>query len=259
MQHATGGSADDLLVGSSGNNTLMGGEGSDTYKFSGGWGTDTIEDDGSEGIDTLDFSAVTANLTVTIQADDKVSITDGTITLEDAEGIETIIGGSGSDVFTFENGAKILGTLDGGIGGANKLDYSLYTTAVTVDLAAGKAVAANITTTVAHFTNMTGGSDNDTLTGDAGANRLEGGAGNDVLKGGAGNDTLVGGTGDDTYVLTPGGGTETITEAVDAGTDTLDYSGYTTPIVWNVAGGPLPGVNTSTNVEKVILAPARMT
>ena len=53
--------------------------------------------------------------------------------------------------------------------------------------------------------------------------------------------------------FTPGGGTDTITEYADEGTDTLDYSAYTTPLVWNVGGGLLPGVNTPANVEKVVL------
>jgi len=54
-----------------------------------------------------------------------------------------------------------------------------------------------------------------------GADTLLGGAGADILNGGAGNDTMAGGTGDDSYV-TDGG--DTIVEAVNAGTDTVQSS-----------------------------------
>jgi len=253
VQHAIGGAGDDLLIGTSGDNQLTGGEGADTFQFADGWGADTITDYGIEGVDTLDFSAVTADLTVTIQADGAVSITDVTSTLDDVEGIDKISGGRGDNVFAFEDGAAFAGTLDGGTGGTNKLDYASFTTAVSVDLAAGTAVASGITTTIARFGAVTGGLGNDTLTGTDGVDHLEGGAGDDLLAGGAGDDQLAGGAGDDTYMITDGSGTETITEEPDAGTDTLDYSAWTTGMVWNVAGGSPPGVNSAENIERIVL------
>ncbi len=255
VQNAVGGSADDVFIGTSGNNRFSGRDGSDTYRFTEGWGTDTIEDDGTTGTDTLDFSGVTSDLTITIQADGKVTVTAGANTLEDAEGIDAIIAGSGSDVFKFENGARFDGALDGGTGGTNTLDFSQYVAAVVVDLAAGTAQASGTTTTISHFVDVTGGSAGDTLTGDANANRLEGRDGNDTLAGGQANDTLVGGSGDDTYVITADGGTETITELAGGGVDTLDYSSYTAGMQWTV-GGTLPGITGAANVEKAILAQA---
>ncbi|NLX96068.1 MAG: hypothetical protein GXY83_07820, partial [Rhodopirellula sp.] len=236
VQHAVGGSGDDLLIGSTGNNRLTGGEGSDTYKFSAGWAADTIEDYGILGTDTLDFSAVMSQLTVTIQADGKVSIVDDAgnpNTLEDAEIIENIILGSGNDTFVFESGSTFLGTLNGG-GGTNKLDYSAYETAVTVDLATGTAKASEVITSITNIRVIAGGSGDDILTGDSGVNRFEGGPGSDVLKGGAAIDTLVGGEGDDVYVMD--GGNDTIREAADGGFDTLDYSRSTGAISVNLAG-----------------------
>ena len=64
----------------------------------------------------------------------------------------------------------------------------------------------------------TGNTLNNVITGNSGNNTLTGDAGNDTLNGGTGTDTLIGGSGDDTYV-TDGG--DTITEAADAGTDTV--------------------------------------
>lgn len=62
-------------------------------------------------------------------------------------------------------------------------------------------------------------------TGNAVANTITGGAGNDVLDGGAGNDILIGGAGNDTYRLDVS--TDRVTEAANAGTDTVIYSGST--------------------------------
>ncbi len=65
--------------------------------------------------------------------------------------------------------------------------------------------------------NATGSTGNDTITG---------GAGNDTLDGGAGTNTLKGGAGNDTYIISTL--TNTITEAADAGVDTvlssIDYT-----------------------------------
>jgi len=133
VANVTGGSADDLLIGNAADNTLIGGEGSDTYKFAAGWGADTIKDYGITGTDALDLSAVTGHLTVTIQAEDKITVVDnaGTPnTIEDIETVEKIIGGSGNDTFVVRRRGDLRGTLDGGYG-TNTLDYSAYTAAIT--------------------------------------------------------------------------------------------------------------------------------
>ncbi|MBR1147801.1 FG-GAP-like repeat-containing protein [Bradyrhizobium sp. AUGA SZCCT0431] len=61
---------------------------------------------------------------------------------------------------------------------------------------------------------------NDTLNGLAGNDVLNGGAGNDRLNGGTGNDAMAGGTENDTYVVDSLG--DTVTEAVNQGTDTIE-------------------------------------
>ncbi len=59
-------SSNDILYSTSGNDILNGGKGDDTYIFSNNFGNDIVQDSG--GKDTLDFSAVTTNLTVNLQA-----------------------------------------------------------------------------------------------------------------------------------------------------------------------------------------------
>ena len=77
-----------------------------------------------------------------------------------------------------------------------------------------------------------GGSGNETLNGGDGNDSLTGGAGNDLLTGGKGDDQLLGGTGNDTYAFgdTDTPETDTLTEATNAGSDTLNFSTLTTAV-----------------------------
>src|SRR5262249_62011507 len=105
--------------------------------------------------------------------------------------VEKLRGGNNDDVFRFNDNAKVTGKIDG-LGGNDTLDYSLYTSAVSVNLATGVATG---TGGVANIENVIGGLAADVLIGDAADNILWGNNGNDVLVGGAGNDVLVGGAG----------------------------------------------------------------
>jgi Ca2+-binding RTX toxin-like protein len=84
--------------------------------------------------------------------------------------------------------------------GADTLTYAGSTANASVDLLAGTASGFD---SILGIENVTSGSGNDTLIGDGGAN---------VLTGGAGDDTYVVGAGD------------TVTEALNAGTDTVNSS-----------------------------------
>jgi Ca2+-binding RTX toxin-like protein len=66
---------------------------------------------------------------------------------------------------------------------------------------------------------LDGGTGNDSLDGGDGDDNLIGGTGNDTLIGGTGTNTLIGGTGNDTYIVS--NSTDVITEAANAGTDTV--------------------------------------
>ena len=189
----TGG--DDVLTGNfDEDDTLTGGAGNDTYTFEDGWGTDTIVENSGEGIDTLDFSAVTTELVFTIHADGTVSVTDGENNVDNVENIENLIGGSEKNTFIFEDGATLSGTIDGGTGSENVLNYASYTTGVAVNLATGTATA---TAGISNIQKVIGSWEDDTFIGSANDDWFEGGAGNDVMTGGAGADVLTGDDGDD--------------------------------------------------------------
>jgi Ca2+-binding RTX toxin-like protein len=190
-----GGGGSDTITGGGGNDSLDGGAGDDTYEFSDGWGSDLLVEPAGGGSDTIRFSAATANLTFALGS---ITVSDGAgnaLTYGDSD-VEQLVGGSGNDRFAFSNGAVLAGgagTIDGGAG-SDSLDYSAYTTALTVNLATATATG---TASVSNVENVTGGSASDTLTGDATANHLAGGDGDDTLTGDTGGDTLDGGAGSD--------------------------------------------------------------
>jgi hypothetical protein len=78
--------------------------------------------------------------------------------------------------------------------GTNTLDYSAYTTGVTVNLATGQATGL---ASISNIRNVIGSAQGDQLTGDGLDNTLVGKGGDDTLSGGAGRDILIGGTGAD--------------------------------------------------------------
>lgn len=150
----------------------------------------------------------------------------------------------GDTTYTYDPTASVIlnAYFDGG--GNDTLNFSGYTTHLSIDLRPGRWSAlggqfalldstqplyatVNIAlpylvggNTAALMENARGGSGNDTLTGNQANNRLEGGSGNDVLDGGDGDDVLVGGSGDDT--LTGGGGADSlIFAAASSGVDTI--------------------------------------
>ncbi|MEQ9001049.1 MAG: hypothetical protein RID53_31680 [Coleofasciculus sp. B1-GNL1-01] len=210
-----------------------------------GFSSITIGRTDSNGTITL-ANTVTFNDPVNIAGGSELIGTDGdttfTITSTDAgnisgfgspltfSSIETITGGSANDTFAFTNNATLSGTIDGG-GGTDTLDYSSNPTPVTVNLAAigGENIEAAIGNTGSTFnwaiTNSNSGTINDTLNFNTFSN-------------------LTGGNNDDTFSFNDG---VTFTGTVDggAGTDTLDYSAYTSPLTVNLA------VLGGTNIEQV--------
>ena len=145
--------------------------------------------------------------------------------LEGGNGNDTLIGGAGND------------RLDGGAGNDLLQGGAGNDTYVAVDagdiieegLNAGTdtvLTSMNAFTLGANLENLTyTGSGNFAGTGNGLANTITGGAGNDVLDGGAGVDTLIGGAGNDTYRVDVA--TDRVTEAANAGIDTVIFSGNT--------------------------------
>lgn len=189
---------------------------------------------GSDGNDTL-FGMGGNDLLFSGDGDDYVDAGDGN---------DVIIGGSGAGNDTYIGG-----------NGVDTVIYSSATQGITVNLAQGKAVGAEIgTDTLASIENLVGGSGDDILTGDNNDNEISGGDGNDqifglgghdflsgdagndyiegndgddTLNGGTGNDTLLGGNGNDVInggdgndIINGGAGNDVVT--LDLGDDILD-------------------------------------
>ncbi|WBY08674.1 cadherin domain-containing protein [Sphingomonas sp. 7/4-4] len=176
-----GGAGDDMLDGGAGNDRLIGGLGIDTLY--GREDADTLI--GGDGNDTLYGGANNVGTNDTLFGD---------------AGNDTLYGEDGDDLLTGGVGADVL---DGGLG-SDWADYSFQSegVAATAAVVADLAAPANNTGLAAgdsfvSIENLIGTGLDDTLRGDANANTLRGGAGNDTLVGNAGDDTLEGGAGAD--------------------------------------------------------------
>ncbi|MUH00351.1 hypothetical protein F7734_52020 [Scytonema sp. UIC 10036] len=231
-----GGGGDDILIGGAGNDTLIGGIGNDTYIIDSL--TDTITENASEGTDTVE-----ATIDFSIAA--LTNIEDLTLTGNAISGTGNSVGNRivGNAQNNILNGGTGSDTMEGGIGDDT---YIVDTTSdlITENTSSGTdTIEASVSFSIAGLANVenltltgsaisgTGNSLNNVINGNAQNNTLNGGAGNDTLNGGAGNDTLDGSTGND--VLSGGDGDDTytvdsasdsITEATNAGTDTVNSS-----------------------------------
>ncbi|MGJ4894650.1 VCBS domain-containing protein [Bradyrhizobium oligotrophicum] len=153
IERVTGGSGDDILIGSSAVNAINGGDGDDIIR--GGGGNDTI--DGGAGIDLLDFSDATAGITFTLTQSSS-NTTGPTLsgigqdTYKNMEGVigsayddvingsssnDVLIGGAGSDKLTGNGGSDTFkwnaGDLAGG-GLDTILDFQTGTSGDVIDL-----------------------------------------------------------------------------------------------------------------------------
>lgn len=107
-----GGAGLDTLKGGSGNDTLNGGNDHDTYIFFDGFGNDTIID--TTGEDILDFTAVTAPLTINLSLSaNQITSGGNSVTISAGTVIETILATSGNDTIIGNSGDN---ELDGGLG-----------------------------------------------------------------------------------------------------------------------------------------------
>lgn len=261
--HLTGGSLNDTFLFFDGKNVtglVDGGSGTDILNYS-AYSTaisvnlTTNAATGTGGIANLEgvigtslttdsltgpSTANTAN-TWTLTGDSKSNVNGFTFSA-----IDNLIGSAEQDdTFVMTKGKVFAGTIDGGndptpaSASFNTLDYSGYTTDVTVDLSgqdsgSGLGTATNITGGVSHITDVLGGSGNDNLKGDSKDNFLRGNGGNDTIDGGAntsggdiligdaGNDKITGGAGNDLLF----GGTGADTLSGGAGNDLL-FNGTT--------------------------------
>jgi uncharacterized repeat protein (TIGR01451 family) len=152
--------------------------------FNGDGGSDILY-----GPDDNNTWAITGNNAGKLTAASLTGKTLGTVTFSK---VPNLLGGTVADLFKLSPGKSLSGGI-GGSGGIETIDYSLWTTGVTVNLATG--TATNIAGGLYRVENINGGKGNDTLIGDANNNIIRGGGGNDTIVGGGGNDILIGGQG----------------------------------------------------------------
>ncbi len=253
---------------------------SDTILESAGNGTDTLDFSAITSSVILDLSlttpqAVHTNRTLTLGnggAFENAIGGTGNDTLSGNALANQLVGGNGNDIL---NGRAGDDQLVGGLGndtyvfgvattsetdtiselpdqGTDTIDFAAIVSDVIFNLSSTSVQLVHTQRNVrltsgSAIENLVGGSGNDQLTGNALNNRLTGGDGNDRLRGNAGDDVLIGGLGDDTYVFTAASSAEadSITELSGQGTDTIDFSGMSTPVTLNLGTTDIQAVHTN--------------
>ena len=224
--------------GASAIENIIGGSGNDTFLFTNGSSlAGTI--DGGAGINTLDYAQYTTPVSVDLAS--------GTATgTGGVQHISNLIGGTGNDLLIGDANANVLNggpgvdTLNGN-GGADTfvlgrdagsdvitapagsgavLDFSGFTSDLTFSITSTGVIVTSGTTVLANV------------------------AGNGVSK-------LIGGSGNDTFFFLNGA---TFSGTIDggAGTNTLNYSFYTTPVTANLLYGTATGTQGVSNIANII-------
>jgi Ca2+-binding RTX toxin-like protein len=177
----------DLLVGDTGDDTLIGGTGLDVAQY---WDSPAM---------TVDL----ANGTATGDGSDALSGIEG---VWGSRNDDTLIGDAGDNLFLSDQGND---DVRGGAG-TDIASFGDNVAFVSVDLVAGTATggyldgAGHWTYALSGIEDVWGSDGPDTMTGDGGANDLRGFGGRDTIAGGDGDDTLHGGDGTDTLDGGPG-------------------------------------------------------
>ncbi|KQT48569.1 hypothetical protein ASG47_09540 [Devosia sp. Leaf420] len=220
-----GNGGDDTLDGGAGADQLIGGSGNDIYIVDNGG--DVVVEDANNGLDLVRSSATyslaanlenltligTASINGTGNSLNNVLIgNSGANTLNGGAGNDTMSGGAGNDTYIVDSAGDVVTEL---ASEGTDLVQSSISYALGANL-------ENLTLTGSAATNGTGNSLNNVITGNSANNTLIGGGGNDTLSGGAGADQLTGGTGNDTYVVDNSG--DVVTELASEGTDLVQSS-----------------------------------
>jgi Ca2+-binding RTX toxin-like protein len=229
----TGNALDNVIAGGSGNDTIDGAGGSDTYVITGAFAdyarqrpnaTDLVLVKGTQkitlkNIEKVQFSDGTKSLAelyanIASAANDTLTGTDGNDHMNGLAGADQLAGGKGNDTYFIDNAGDTVIELAGE--GTDTVDIAI--TAKGTYTLGPHVENATITSTAA--INVIGNAEDNTLTGNAAANALTGGDGNDILIGGKGNDTLDGGAGDDFYAVDAAG--DKVIETEDGGYDVIE-------------------------------------
>jgi Ca2+-binding RTX toxin-like protein len=201
--------ATEALTGGAGDDTVVGGEGADTFTYNLGGGNDVIRDTGSAAnLDTLALGAGIDAADVVVAQADGGDVNDWVLTFNGHAGSVDVTVGDGQSA----NAIDKVTFADGTIWTVADLRARYFSDTATdgPDNLVGTDADDTISGLGGDDT-ISGGAGNDTIYGGDGNDFICGGDGNDHLDGGAGDDTLIGGLGSDTFV----GG---------AGTDTADFT-----------------------------------
>jgi Ca2+-binding RTX toxin-like protein len=211
-----GNTLDNIIIGTSNNNSLGGGDGNDTLY--GNAGNDSIN--GGIGDDALYGGAGNDNYTVDAIGDRVYELS--------GEGTDVV--GSSIDYILTDNVENLVltGNLVNINGTGNILNNIILGNTGNNILSGGDGDDT-----------LNGDAGNDTLNGDAGNDTLNGGDGADTLDGGVGADSLVGGNNNDTYIVDNAG--DTINEALGTGGIDTVLSSINYSILSNIENLTLTG------------------
>ncbi len=233
INQITGGNGNDTLNGGAGADIMVGRDGDDTYYVDNAGDSITEEDD--QGTDKV-YATVSYTLTENIEnleltgkaaingtgndLDNEITGNTSNNILDGGLGADTMTGGKGNDTYIVDNIGDIVVELDG-------QGTDLVKASINYELT---DFVENLTLTGTDHIDGTGNTLKNTVTGNSGNNTLDGGAGLDKLIGGLGNDTYIvdlvqTGSSAANYKLKL---EDTITEAKDAGTDTVQLRGIFT-------------------------------
>jgi len=229
-----------MLVGTTGADTLQGGGGNDTYVVNNTG--DVVTELNNASIDTV-LSSVDYTLSANIEhltlagsaningtgnnlnnnikgndGNNRLEGGDGNDTLWGGQGVDTLIGGQGSDTYYVDN-------INDVVSESAHIGYEFNTIYSSVDY----TLSAHVERLILQGTdnlNGTGNDEHNTLEGNSANNSLVGGAGDDRLDGMMGIDTLKGGLGSDFYTVDNVADevVELANEGVDVVSSSVDYS-----------------------------------
>lgn len=202
----------DIITATNGNDTLTGGGGKDQFKFIDVFnGTDIITDFGGVGKGTNPTAAVIAEVdTLKFEGYDFFRAENLLLT-QNGNNLEIAFEGVGETIVILENfklenleNQKATGATPA-IGNILFNRQTKITDSFNVFDANSTDTKLGIKNTVTFLNDLDNNitaldNSNDVVNGQGGNDKIDGKSGNDLLRGGAGNDTLIGGTGNDTLI-----------------------------------------------------------